>query len=46
MIMSAAKAEECVSRIRAQNLDAWVIGSIERHGDKDEEQVEIIFPEE
>ncbi len=43
--MSAAKAEECVNRIKAQNLDAWIIGSVERCTDKDEERVEIAFPE-
>ncbi len=45
VIMSAAQAEECVGRIRAHNLDAWVIGSVERCTDKDDERVEIVFPE-
>ncbi len=45
LIMNQTQAEECVSRIRAQHLDAWIIGSIERLTDNDVEQVEILFPE-
>ena len=36
-------AEEVVSRINALQLPAWVIGSVERHPDKQEEQVEMLF---
>lgn len=44
LIVPEEQAEDMLRRIAALNLDAWKIGDIERCQDKDNEQVEIVFP--
>ena len=43
LIVNEEIAEEVQNRIKALQLDAWIIGCIERQPDKEGEQVEIIF---
>lgn len=43
LIVPQEKDEEIVSRIKALHLSAWIIGTIERCADRQEEQVSILF---
>ena len=43
LIAAPETAEEIVGRLAAMQIDAWIIGSIERRHDKNEEQVRMIF---
>lgn len=46
LVVRPENAEDIVGRIKALQLSAWIIGSIERSADKDEEQVSVLFPSE
>ncbi len=43
LIVTEQVAEEVMSRLSAMHEGAWIIGTIERRQDKDEEQVKIVF---
>lgn len=43
LITPSQVAEEIMSRLSAMHEGAWIIGTIERRQDKDQEQVKIIF---
>ncbi|MDR2726679.1 MAG: phosphoribosylformylglycinamidine cyclo-ligase [Deltaproteobacteria bacterium] len=43
LIAAPETAEEIVGRLAAMQIDAWIIGSIERRHDKNEEQVRMVF---
>jgi len=42
LIVPSGQAEDIIDRIRALRFPAWVIGSIERRMDKNEEQIQIL----
>jgi len=43
LIVAPETAEEIVGRLAAMQIGAWIIGSVERRQDKDEEKVRMIF---
>lgn len=43
LITPSQVAEEIMSRLSAMHEGAWIIGTVERRQDKDQEQVKIIF---
>ncbi len=43
LIVPKESADEIIRRINALQLSAWEIGSIDRHADKQGEQVEVLF---
>ena len=43
IVMPSEVAEEAMGRLEAMHKGAWVIGTIGRRQDKDEEQVKILF---
>ncbi len=44
LIVNNDRAEDILGRLKALNMQAWAIGAIELQGDKEAEQVEILFP--
>ncbi len=46
LIVPAENAEDIVRRITALQISSWIIGKIERCKDKEEEQVQMMFPPE
>lgn len=43
LIVPKEQAEEVLNRVQAHQLDAWEIGVVERHTDKEAERVDILF---
>jgi len=43
LIVDRRHGEEVISRLRAQNQEAWMIGELHERKGKDDEQVQIIF---
>jgi phosphoribosylformylglycinamidine cyclo-ligase len=43
LITAPEAAEEIVGRLAAMQIDAWIIGSIERRQDKKKEQVRMVL---
>ncbi|WP_045221362.1 phosphoribosylformylglycinamidine cyclo-ligase [Desulfonatronum thioautotrophicum] len=43
LVVDQRHSEEVISRLRAQNQEAWLIGELHEQKDKQEEQVRILF---
>ena len=46
LVVGNNHAEDVLNRLEAMNVKAWEIGRIERHGAKDAERVQVVFPGE
>lgn len=43
LVVGEDRAEEVISRLNAQDQDAWLIGNLQEYGGQDEERVQIVF---